>query len=240
MGEKKLRHEDIFQALSNKEITETLTYVFSHRLTLVGKCEDDTIIIVKVKDDGSSPEKILGLLKSSMRIKHPQNVTFSLVANNSKYLFNATFTITHGKTVIITPQTRLYTIQRRANERLNIPEEYYALLKFTHCNNKYFRQFGKLKNVSIGGMGIQLRGTDIMIKSGDILRGSISLANQPPVDFDIIVKHTRSETENGVLVQFFGTTFYPEGSTLYVRRMTSIISELYRDLFKSIQDKNFN
>ena len=87
-------------------------------------------------------------------------------------------------------------------------------------------------------MGIQLRGTDITIKSGDILRGSISLANQPPIDFDIIVKHTRSETENGVLVQFFGTTFYPEGSTLYVRRMTSIISELYRDLFKSIQDKN--
>jgi hypothetical protein len=238
MGEKNLRSvNDMFLALSNKEIEEALSYAFHHTLTLVGKCEDGTIIIVKLKSEGSSFSQIQGLLKSSARVKHPQEVIFSLIVDETKYLFNATFTLTHGKNVTITPLTRLYSIQRRSNDRLNIPDHFFALAKFSYMNNRPFRHFGKLKDISLGGMGIIFRGKEPKIKAGDLFRGTSTLTNHPPIDFEVIVKHVRTQKNEAVEMQIFGTAFYPEGSTLHVRRITSVVSDIYRDLFKTIKSK---
>ncbi len=237
MAAPKIRRDEIFQALSNTEIDSALEYAVANSVSMVGKCDDESMVMVKPKQEGSSLTEIFGLLKSSSRVKSPQQAIFSFVVGENKYLFKGTFTIIHGKTVSIGPISRFYCIQRRSNERLKIPEDYYAVFKFTHLNARPFRSFGKMKNVSAGGVAVIFRNHEPQIFSGDVIRGVLTLSCRPPEDVEIKVKHIETDRDGDVPLQIFGGAFMPEGSHLLIRRMTSVITDIYRDIFKAIDDK---
>ncbi len=233
----KIRNEDIFQSLSNTEIESALHFAISNSISFVGKLDDDTVVVVKPQQEGSSFTEVYGFLKSSSRIKHPQNAVFSFVANETKYLFKGTFKILHGKSISIGPVSRFYCIQRRSNERLKIPDDYYALFKFTHINTRPFRSFGKVKNISAGGIAICFRSDDPKFNGDETIRGVLTLSCRPPEDIEIKLKHVIQDKEGDLKLQIIGGSFLPENSALLVRRMTSVITDIYRDIFKKLDDK---
>lgn len=237
MGILKIRNEDIFQSLSNTEIESALQFAITNSLTLVGKLDDDTVVIVKPQQEGSSYSEVYGFLKSSSRIKHPQEAVFSFVINESKYLFKGTFKILHGKSISIGPLSRFYCIQRRNNERLKIPDDYYALFKFTHINSRPLRSFGKVKNISVGGIAVCIRSEEPKINGDETIRGVLNLSCRPPEDIEIKLKHVIQDQEGDLKLQIFGGSFLPENSALLVRRMTSVITDIYRDIFKKLDNK---
>ncbi len=233
MGENKLRDGELFEALSNSEIEVALNLSIEHGILLIGKCDDESLVLIKPQRENSSLGQINGILKSSSRIKTPQNAIFSFVVDEKKYLFNSELIIYPNKTASIRPLSRIYTIQRRANDRLLIPEDFYALFKFTHINNRFTRSFGKVKDISQGGIAIVLRSDDPPIKAGDIIKGSLNLIGKPPEDLEFKIKHSRSALDGTTPLQIFGGAFHPEGTVLFIRRVTIIISDIYNDLFKS-------
>lgn len=237
MAAPKTRTDDIFQTLSNTEIDAALEFAITNGVTLIGKCDDESFVVVKPKPEGSNLREIFGLLKSSGRVKSPQEAIFSFVVGESKYLFKGVFSILHGKTVSVAPLSRFYCIQRRSNERLKIPEDYYALFKFTHINGRPFRSFGKIKNVSAGGVAVIFRNHEPQIFHGNTIRGVLTLNCRPPEDVELKIKHVATDTDGETKLQIFGGAYLPEGSPLLVRRMNSVITDIYRDIFKSMNDK---
>jgi hypothetical protein len=237
MAAEKIRNDEIFQPLTETEVKAALEFAISNAVSIVGKCDDGTVIVVKPRSEGSSPTLLSGLLKSSSRIHSPQEAIFSFVVNETKFLFKSVFNVLHGKTVTIGPLNTFYFIQRRNNERLKIPTDYYAVFKFTHLNGRPLRSFGKLKDISIGGAAIIFRNAEPKINAGDSVRGVLTLSCRPPEDLELKIKHVRSEKDGETPLQIFGATFLPEESNNLKRRMNSVITDIYRDIFKNLDPK---
>jgi hypothetical protein len=237
MGAPLIRSDDMFQPLTAEEIDLAVRSAIAHSISLMGKSDDGVTIIVKARSTNSDYTAIGGLLKTSSRIANPQQAVFSFVVGENKYLFKAIFKLEPGKKVNLTLVSTFYCIQRRANERLRIPHEYYALFKFTHINGRPFRSFGKIKNISAGGAAVVFRNTNPKIVHGDTIRGVLTLSCRPPEDIELKIKHVVDEKEGEINVQIFGGAFAPEGSSLMIRRMTSVIADIYRDIFKSLDEK---
>lgn len=230
----KVRAGDIFEALSESEIETILREAFAKSISIIGKCDDESVVIVKAKGEQSSAKQIYALLKSTSRIQVPQKAVFSFVLGEIKYLFKAEFDIVQGKTVLITPTSEFYYIQRRDNERLNIPEDYYAVFKFTSLNNRPFRAFGKIKNISAGGLAVAYRNTEPKLQDNDSIKGILNLSCRPPEDVEIRIKHVRPHKDGEVALQVFGAAFFPENGSHVKRRMTSVITDIYRDIFRTM------
>jgi hypothetical protein len=94
-----------------------------------------------------------------------------------------------------------------------------------------------MKNVSAGGVAIVFRNHEPQILNGDVIRGVLTLSCRPPEDVEVKVKHLQTDRDGEIHLQIFGGAFLPEGSALLIRRMTSVITDIYRDIFKTIDDK---
>lgn len=222
----------MFQTLDQEEKKKVISSITKGRLTFVGRTANKLLLLAKPIKDKAEGFKLLECeFRSNQTLKAIEAVTFSFVGYGKKYLFKANCHFRKDGTAIVEPTTDLFFIQRRASERLQLPESYYSMLKLQYINNKHSRAFAKIKDISISGCGCVLRSSEIKLNKGDIIKGEMHFSSRPPLDIEAQIRHLSFTSDLSVNVVNFGLLYLPVESAVLAKKMKILIMDLYRDFF---------
>lgn len=231
----------VFEVLPAEEYGAFSDYFYKPGLTLVGKAQNGAAIVFKTEGRNGKTSNVVGQFRTTSLEKDGLIATFSFTWSDNKYLFQAQlnqWSARQGELILVTD---VYRIQRRSVKRLKVPNDYYAVVKFSQHNGRIIRVFGKLANISAQGLGILLPNENFPLKPGDSVRLVLTMSQRPPETIDMQVKHakwvnivgaTPEESMTGYLV---GGLFLPEHSVPSYKRMNAIVNDIVRDLFGTFQ-----
>jgi hypothetical protein len=223
----------MFQIVPNSESQKIIQTLLKGKISFVGRTESNTLILAKsTKIKHPDFKKFECQFKSNKELQANEVVTFSFVCFGKKYLFKATCLTKENKITIVSPTTELFYLQRRSSERLIIPDNYYAVFKITHINNRIVRLFLKINNISVGGCGLLLRSEEPNLVIGDLIKGTMYYNSRPPFDLEGQIQHKRIIEEENLKLQHLGIMFIPTDSLTILKKMKVIVMDIYRDLFK--------
>ncbi|MNJ96641.1 Flagellar brake protein YcgR [compost metagenome] len=167
--------------------------------------------------------------ESSKGQEVPQKVMANFAYDSERYFFQTEVSYTHGWAMLRIQGLELFQLQRRANTRVDIPEQYSAAFTISiHGGKSYFTEC-RLLDLSAGGMKIYFKGTP-QIQSGDIIKGILRLGNRRPFEFDVVVRHVVRKEENGTETQTAGVQFSSIDNSME-NRLLSMMMDLQREFF---------
>lgn len=227
----KLKQESLFQVLTKIEIDSILRDLITSPVSFIGQCDDSSMVIVKPLI-GTNSKKIIGEIRFITRVQFPQAVIFNFVYINNKYFFKAVLESKNEGQLAIVPSSNFYIIQRRESSRLMIPKDYHAVFKMTHIDGRPVRSFAKITDLSVGGIGLEVRTSEVQIQNKQKIRGVMTFSRRPPEDIEIEVRHINVNDDNNQFIQAFGGQFRSQTATTISRKMKSIMGDIQRELFK--------
>ncbi|QDK38504.1 flagellar brake protein [Bdellovibrio sp. NC01] len=158
-----------------------------------------------------------------------QDVVVNLDFDNQRY-FLKTYVRSENNKLYINTNVEVYQLQRRANVRVPIPEEFDALFTLHgHGGKKYFKDC-TVKDVSAGGVRIEFSGEKPDLKIGDVVKGSLRLGARRAMEFDLEVRFVQKREHDNGTTYTAGTRFM-EVDKVMETRMLQLMTDLQRELF---------
>jgi hypothetical protein len=234
-----LKDNSIFQEIPAGEVEEVYGQIQLRELHIRGVSEDGNQLDFFPDSNQNGYFTLQGSFRSEKKIHSETEFTCHFILEDNKYLFKVIFEKHGVDTGVLHLQTNIYKLKRRLVKRLLVPVDYYALIRLTHVNRKMIRTFGKLANVSPGGMGIILPSDELQIKVGDFLKVVINIKLRPTesVELKVVHKrvHKRVQADGSVIEEVaLGALFYPEDEEATKKATNEIVMGIYRDIFGSL------
>jgi hypothetical protein len=226
----------LFDEISTDEAQQIWSKIILKSVLLIGKTVENSLIVVKPIVGFFEHGKLAGNCRGSKKSIDNTIAVFSAVVGDNKYMFKARLKMLEPRKIKIELSSLIYSIQRRADPRIKIPKDYFAIIKITHINNRLIREIGKLVDISSKGIAglIPSNPRDLKIESNDIIKGVVTVRHRPPEPIEVRVIHRRNadaEPSQGLIGgAVFGGVFLPENSRTH-KRMSSIVMDIYRDVF---------
>jgi c-di-GMP-binding flagellar brake protein YcgR len=107
-----------------------------------------------------------------------------------------------------------------------MPDAYGATYILMSHEGKKFFQDCAIKDISAGGMKLEVPIKHPEFRPGEVLRGSLRLGTRRPTEYEVEVRFTqKTETSHIVGVQFLNV------DTILENRLLSLMMDLQRELF---------
>lgn len=163
--------------------------------------------------------------EDSKSVTQPQKVLLNFSFKSERYFMQSELAFESGWAVLQIGGD-LFQLQRRANARLVIPPTYPAVYILTsHEGKKYFVDCA-VKDISAGGLKLEVPVTHQDFRMGEVLKGSLRLGNRRPMEFEVEVRFAqKNEKLHIVGVQFLNVDHVLEN------RLLSLMMDLQRELF---------
>lgn len=176
------------------------------------------LIAVQVEKD----ENLLcHLTADSKGLNQNYKVVVNFILGAERYFFHTETKVQSGW-VVLSLENDLFQLQRRNNVRFEMPEEYPCSFIMTqHEGKKYFVEC-KLKDISAGGIKIEVPLDHPPFRIGEVLKGSLRLGNRRPMEFEVEVRFIHQ--------QFLGLQFL-KVDHLLENRLLSLMMDLQREIF---------
>lgn len=161
----------------------------------------------------------------SKGVTQSQKILINFGFQNERYFMQTELAFESGWAVI--PVTGdLYQLQRRANARFVMPEGYNAVYFLTeHERKKYFVDC-IVKDISAGGLKLEVPISHPDFRVGEVLKGSLRLGHRRPLELEVEVRFAlKNETCHTVGVQFLNINHVMEN------RLLSLMMNLQQELF---------
>ena len=120
----------------------------------------------------------------------------------------------------------LFQLQRRANARFIMPQGYPAVyILMEHEGKKYFVDCA-VKDISAGGLKLEVPITHPDFRTGEVLRGSLRLGSRRAMELEVEVRfNLKGDKFHTVGAQFLNVDHVMEN------RLLSLMMDLQRELF---------
>jgi hypothetical protein len=169
--------------------------------------------------------------EDSKGIDKAQKVLMNFVFKNERYFMQTELKFESGWAVIDISGD-LFQLQRRANVRLILPESYGAVyILMSHEGKKFFIDCA-VKDISAGGLKLEVPISHPEFKSGEVLKGSLRLGNRRSMELETEVRFAKKEEKfHTVGVQFLNVDHILEN------RLLSLMMDLQRELYIKFSGK---
>lgn len=169
--------------------------------------------------------------EDSKHITQPQKVLLNFSFKTERYFMQTEIYFESGW-IVVPISGDLFQLQRRANARFVMPAEYGATyILSSHEGKKYFVDC-LIKDISAGGLKLEVPPTHPEFKVGEILKGTLRLGTRRPMDFDVEVRFAqKTPTGHVVGVQFLNIDHIMEN------RLLSLMMDLQRELYLKFSNK---
>lgn len=172
---------------------------------------------------------------SSSGISKDQKVSGNFSFRNERYYFHSEISFQNGWTVLKI-NVDIFQLQRRANARINLPDNYDGVFVLTsHMGKAYFIDC-KLKDVSAGGFKMEMPGETPALKIGDTVKGTLRLGKRRPMDFDLEVRFAKKSQEGDNVVQVAGLQFLNRDHAIE-NRLLLMMMDIQRELYLKYSDR---
>jgi hypothetical protein len=224
----------IFVTLVPKEIQDLIEKIRTKRPQMIGVKSNG--MGFKFQAVGLEPNgNFMALVeKASDWSQLTGEFTFNLIFNNNKYFLKANVKPVNKeeRSVQLILATEIHRVHRRAQERLIIPDEFYAVLKILNINGKLDKSFARILNLSSSGNSIEVKG-ELALNAKDKIMGELSVPSKPPIEVECEVVHRQESTDkDGKKILVFGIK-YSFKKDHQEEVMKTLVNDLYRDIFEN-------
>lgn len=233
----KLKKNRIFDEVPEKEVSSLLLEAKALGIPLFGRTEDGTLIEFQIQSIKGILFLLGGTFSSEKNQKNDAAVTFSFVLENNKYLFKAIMEFKNKKMANVYFQTGLYSFQRRIGKRVAVPPDFFSIVRLTQVNNKVMRNFGKIIDVSPGGIGLWFPSDRLKLKDGDTINIVLNIRGRPPEEFQMRVVHKHvlavnkaNDASSEIKIGADFASIQKES----LHKKNSLVMDIYRDIFSSL------
>lgn len=162
-------------------------------------------------------------------VEQDQDVVVNFDHDNERYFLKSHMT-SHKEGVRINSNVEIFQLQRRANVRVVLPDDFDALFSLHgHGGKKYFKDC-RVKDVSAGGVRIEFSGEKPDLQIGDEVKGTLRLGTRRSMEFDLEVRFVHKRDSEKGLVYTAGTKFMNVDKTME-SRLLLLMTDLQRELF---------
>lgn len=166
---------------------------------------------------------------SSVGIKKDQKVSGNFALKNERYYFYSEISF-QDNWAILKINIDVYKLQRRANARVHLPDNYDCVFMLTKHLDKSLFVSCQLKDFSAGGLKIEVHGSEPRLKAGDTLSGTLRLGKRRPMDFDLEVRFVKASQEDDKIVQVAGLQFLSRSNAIE-NRLLLLMMDIQRELY---------
>lgn len=191
--------------------------------------EDDEIfhlIAVQVEKDETL---LCHHTADSNHISTAQKVVVNFQFKTERYFLQTEIYFESGW-VVVKIDGELFQLQRRANARIDIPEEYDATFIISHHAGKNYFVDARIRDISAGGIKMEFFGDQPILKVGDSVKGTLRIGIRRPLEFTLGTRFVQKSENGGVIKQVCGMQFQGVGH-LMENRLLSMMMDLQRELF---------
>lgn len=228
----------IFKRVGLSDRKQLFRHIASHNINIILKTEEDVIFQLVAAQTENDEVLLCHPTDESRKSEKNLKVTANFIYEDDRYFFQTEVSHTHGWAVLRT-DVDLFQLQRRANTRVDLPQDYSAAFSInSHQGKKYFLE-AQLIDISAGGMKITWA-EGPLVKNGDIVRGHLRLGYRRPLEFDVEVRHVIKKDEaDGKFSQVAGVQFSGINNMME-NRLLSLMMNLQRELYLKYLGKDSN
>ncbi|MGZ3771611.1 MAG: flagellar brake protein [Bdellovibrio sp.] len=204
------------------------------QLTVKGTATDNLFHLIAVQNE-KDEVLLCHHTADSKEIKESQSAVINFSFKNERYFFQTELYFESGW-IVLKLDTELFNLQRRANARVDLPEAYNGVFFLNqHLDKSYFIDC-KIKDISAGGLKIELPSDAPKLKIDDNLKGSLRLGNRRAMEMEVKVRFVQKSELNGKEIQIAGVQFLNVDQTLE-NRLLSLMMDLQRELYLKFSKK---
>lgn len=225
------QQQNIFKKVALSQKKALLREICTEQLQVMVKgSQQETIFHLIAMEVDEKDELLLCYPTTDTQvIEEPQKVVVNFQYKDERYFFSTDLIILASRMLLLV-NVDLFQLQRRANVRINIPDNYEAVFQLTEHQGKIYFLECRIKDVSAGGFKMRLPGDNPELKLGVRLKGSFRLGNRRPMEVEVEVRFSNQITENGRLFQVAGVQFWNR-DTAKENRLLILMMDLQRELY---------
>lgn len=227
----------IFKKVAVSEKKMIIREMADDKSQIALKGEDDSMFnLVAVQTTEKDETLLCHHTANSKAHERPQKVLVNFSFKNERYFFQSELTFSLGWAVL-TLDTDLFQLQRRASARIELPPTYAGSFSLhSHAGRNYFVE-AKVRDVSAGGIKIEFIGSGQDLKMGDLIRGALKLGIRRAIDCELEVRHAFEREHEGKKIISAGLQFLNIDQNLE-NRLLSLMMDLQRELFLKYSKKS--
>lgn len=222
-------------ALSEKKMILRETAIDKVQLSVKGSETENLFHLIAVQSD-KDEVLLCHHTADSKEIKEAQKAVVNFSFKNERYFFQTDLYFEAGWVVLKT-DTDLFLLQRRANARIDIPDEYNAVFILSQYSGKSYFLDCKVKDISAGGLKFKLPSATPSLSVGSSVKGLLRLGNRRSMEFEVEVRFVQKKEHQSTVTQTAGVQFL-NIDTAMETRLLSLMMDLQRELFLKFPKRN--
>jgi len=221
--------QNIFKKVPMSEKKFLFREIAHDKIQVSVKGEGDEMFNLIAVQTEKDEELMCHHTSNSKQYEKNQSVVVNFQFKTERYFFRTEFSFSTGWAVLKI-DGELFQLQRRANARVDIPDKYDALFILqAHEGQKFFIDC-RIKDVSAGGLKIEMPTDMPIFKTGDKVRGSMRFGIRRLMDFDLEVRFAQVAGEGDRRRQVAGLQFLNVERAMETR-LLSLMMDLQREIF---------
>lgn len=226
----RLQEQVIFKKVAFSEKKMILRDVANEKiqLTIKGSAQEDMFYLIAIQNE-KDEVLLCHHTTDSNGITEAQKAVVNFSFKDERYFIQSDLYFESGW-VVLKIDEDLFQLQRRANARIDIPESYNAVFILSQHGGKSYFLDCKIRDISAGGIKIELPTGQPELQVGDVLKGSLRLGNRRPMEFDVEARFVQKREQKGLTIQVAGVQLLNVNQTLE-NRLLMLMMDLQRELF---------
>ncbi|MBO9668241.1 MAG: PilZ domain-containing protein [Bdellovibrio sp.] len=227
--------QNIFKKVPVSEKKFLFREIAHDKLQISCKGDDDNFFNLIAIQTEKDEDLMCHHTANSKEHEKNQSVMVNFQFKTERYFFRTDLSFNSGWAVLKIDGD-LFQLQRRENVRVDLPAKYDSAFSLhVHNGQKYFLD-AKIRDVSAGGVKIEMVSDIPVLKLGDKVRGTMRLGIRRVMEFEMEVRFAQRREVNGQGVQTAGLQFLNVDKMLE-NRLLSLMMDLQREIFLKYPDK---
>lgn len=228
--------QNIFVKIKKKEDLDKLIqslnkekYEISAKLP---SSSEDVLILVPESMMRNELSCKIKLKPKGLQIPESGSVVIQVQMGDEKFLAQPFYSL-KSENLYLQLDCDFFQLQRREDFRLRIPNSFKSEIKIASKNDQSTQFQGSLLDISSGGCRYENHRRSFSLAMNDIIKGQLSLAGRPSVDFTGVIRHIAPLPDNPE-IDLIGVQFQ-DLSAQSKNRIFALIMDIHRELFSKLR-----
>lgn len=221
--------QTIFKKVGLSDKKMLFREIASDRLQVALKGEGDEIFHLIAIQTEKDETLLCHHTADSKDFEKAQKVMVNFPFKSERYFFQSELSFNSGWAVLKI-DADLFQLQRRTNARIDIPDKYEAIFTLHRHNGKSYFLESRIKDVSAGGLKIEMPLGAPELVVGEKVKGTMRLGARRAIEFELEVRFSQRKDIQGSLFHVVGLQFL-NVEHLLENRLLSLMMDLQRELY---------
>lgn len=219
----------IFKKVGVSEKKLILRQIAANQIQVTLKGEEEEIFHLLPIQNEKDELLLCHHTEDSRGVVKAQNVLINFQMQDERYFLQSELYF-NNEWVVLKIDGDLFQLQRRNNSRIDLPEDYPAVFILHHHGGKNYFLDMQVKDISAGGLKVELPDAIPEFAINDKIKGSLRLGVRRPMELDLEIRFVKKYELDGSILQTLGLQFL-QVNPLLEGRLLNLMMDLQREIY---------